>query len=68
MKSNYKMQIMIHNAIADILEATQQIKRPRLLLTKAQYDIDKEFWKKAIKQKGGTEEDIVIVPSTIEEV
>ena len=67
MKSNYKMQIMIHNAIADILNATQKVNHPSLLLTQEQYDVDPDFWKKAIKQKGGREEDIIIVPSTIKE-
>lgn len=67
MKSNYKMQVMIHNAIADILTSTQKVKQPNLLLTQEQYDVDPNFWKKAIRQKGGREEDIIIVPSIIKE-
>lgn len=67
MKSNYKMQIMVHNAIADVLAATQKAKQPNLLLTQEQYDVYPDFWKTAIEQKGGREEDIVIVPPKIKE-
>lgn len=67
MKSNHDMQIMIHNAVADVLTSTQKVKKPKLYLTQAQYNVDPDFWKKVIKQKGGREEDIIIVPSVITE-
>lgn len=65
--TDLEMQVMIHNTIADILTATQKAKQPDLLLTQEQYDIDPDFWKKVIKQKGGRKEDIIIVPSMIKE-
>lgn len=69
---NAELNAELQKAIADVIRKELQTEDDpnsrRLYMTKAQYELDPDGWRTILRDAGLPEENIVVVPPTIEEV
>lgn len=64
--SKERIQAAIQEGAQRLFEDSGKVPQPKLYLTKKQYDLDPEGWKKMVRQKGLPESAIEIIPDVFQ--